>query len=52
MLLGRITNLTGRRSIHVASVLKQAMTIDGNNILAESLKRQVNTYLIINLSYM
>lgn len=44
--MGRIAPLTFRRSLHVSSSLKQAMGIDGNTILAESLKKQVKYYHI------
>lgn len=44
MLLGRISQLVLRRSIHVTPRL--AMGIDGNTILAESLKKQVSLYLL------
>lgn len=42
MLLGRIGQLLFRRSIHVSQKLSQGMGIDGNTILAQSLKKQVS----------
>ncbi|XP_046969240.1 2-hydroxyacyl-CoA lyase 1 isoform X1 [Vanessa cardui] len=48
MLLGRLTRLAQplfRRSFHVSPKLNQAMGIDGNNILAESLKKQGIEYV-------
>ncbi|CAG9564743.1 unnamed protein product [Danaus chrysippus] len=48
MLLGRLTRLSLpflKRSFHVSPKLNQAMGIDGNNILAESLKRQGIEYV-------
>lgn len=45
MLLGRLSRLCQtaiKRSFHVSANQNQAMGIDGNNILAESLKKQVN----------
>lgn len=42
MLLGRVSQLLLRRSIHVTPRLSQAMGVDGNTILAESLKKQVS----------
>lgn len=48
MLLGRISRLCQtavRRSFHVSAKQNQAMGIDGNNILAESLKKQVRIHL-------
>lgn len=46
MLLGRLSQLVIRRSIHISPKLNQAMGIDGNTILAESLKKQVSGNLI------
>ncbi|CAG9130596.1 unnamed protein product [Plutella xylostella] len=45
MLLGRLAQLNFRRSIHVTKSLCSGMGIDGNNILAESLKRQGVEYV-------
>ncbi|XP_059052675.1 2-hydroxyacyl-CoA lyase 1 isoform X1 [Achroia grisella] len=45
MLIGRLAQFTFRRTIHVSSKLTQSMSIDGNNILAESLKRQGVEYV-------
>ncbi|XP_013199370.2 2-hydroxyacyl-CoA lyase 1 [Amyelois transitella] len=44
-MLRRLTLLTIRRSIHVSAKLTQGMTIDGNTILAESLKKQGIEYV-------
>ncbi|XP_053610384.1 2-hydroxyacyl-CoA lyase 1 isoform X1 [Plodia interpunctella] len=41
----RLAQLTIRRSIHVSAKLTQSMTIDGNTILAESLKKQGIEYV-------
>ncbi|CAH0589065.1 unnamed protein product [Chrysodeixis includens] len=45
MLLGRLSQLVIRRSIHISPKLNQAMGIDGNTILAESLKKQGVEYV-------
>ncbi|XP_045537160.1 2-hydroxyacyl-CoA lyase 1 isoform X1 [Papilio machaon] len=45
MLLRNLARLPFRRSFHVSSKLNQAMGIDGNNILAESLKKQGVEYV-------
>uniref|UniRef100_A0A2A4JNL1 2-hydroxyacyl-CoA lyase n=2 Tax=Heliothis virescens TaxID=7102 RepID=A0A2A4JNL1_HELVI len=45
MLLGRVSQLLIRRSIHISPKLNQAMGIDGNTILAESLKKQGVEYV-------
>lgn len=46
MLLGRIGQLVFRRSIHLSQKLSQEMGIDGNTILAESLKKQVSPLIL------
>ncbi|XP_045451713.1 2-hydroxyacyl-CoA lyase 1 [Melitaea cinxia] len=48
MLFGQLTRLVQplfRRSFHISPKLNQAMGIDGNNILAESLKKQGIEYV-------
>lgn len=45
MLLGRVSQLLIRRSIHISPKLTQAMGVDGNTILAESLKKQGVEYV-------
>ncbi|XP_030040420.2 2-hydroxyacyl-CoA lyase 1 isoform X1 [Manduca sexta] len=45
MLLGRISQLVFRRSLHITQKLSSNMTIDGNTILAESLKKQGVEYV-------
>lgn len=51
MLFGQLTRLVQplfRRSFHISPKLNQAMGIDGNNILAESLKKQVCMCYVFN----
>lgn len=45
MLLNRISKSTIRRFVHVSATLREAMAIDGNTILAESLKKQGVEYV-------
>lgn len=51
MLLGRLSQLVFRRSFCVSQKLNGSMGIDGNTILAESLKKQVCKQFLFGLIY-